>query len=211
MKQSCNIIIQGFGKVGSTIAKILDEQGCKILAVSDSTGGLYSEGGLEIKKIIEWKQKGNQFKNFQSKAIKNVSISEIFNFECDIIIPAAIENQITSKNVDDIKCKIILEGADGPVTSQADKVLNKKSIILVPDILANSGALIVSYFEYIQNINTYFWNLERVNKEMKSILLEAFDKVWNLSKEKKTSLRNAAYMIAIGNVARSHELRGLFP
>jgi len=207
-----NIVIQGFGKVGSVIAKILHEQGCKILAVTDSTGGIYSEKGLEItNKVLKWKQKGNQFKDFKVDGIKNITIPEIFNIKCDILIPAAIENQITSKNVEKINCKIIFEGADGPVTSKADKILNEKGIIVVPDILANSGALIVSYFEYIQGIHAYFWDLERVNREMKTILLEAFEKVWNLSKNQNCSLRNAAYMIAISNVAKSHELRGLFP
>ena len=207
-----NIVIQGFGKVGSVIAKILHEQGCKILAVSDSTGGIYSEKGLEItKNVLKWKQQGNQFKDFKINGIKNITIPEIFNIKCDILIPSAIENQITSKNVDDIDCKIIFEGADGPITSKADKVLNEKGIIVVPDILANSGALVVSYFEYIQSIHAYFWDLERVNREMKTILLEAFEKVWSLSKNQNCSLRNAAYMIAIANVAKSHELRGLFP
>lgn len=207
-----SIVIQGFGKVGSVIAKILYEQGYKILAVSDSTGGIFSKEGLDITNtVLKWKKEEKQFKDLKIDGIKNITIPEIFSIKCDIIIPAAIENQITSKNVDKIDCKIIIEGADGPVTSKADKVLNEKDIIVVPDILANSGALIVSYFEYIQGIHAYFWNLDRVNREMKTILLEAFEKVWNLSKEKDTSLRNAAYMIAISNVAKSHELRGLFP
>ncbi|MFW9771221.1 MAG: Glu/Leu/Phe/Val dehydrogenase [Candidatus Thorarchaeota archaeon] len=208
-----NIVIQGFGKVGSVIAQILYEKGCRILAVSDSTGGLYSEKGLgkNLYDIIEWKQKGNQLKTFKESGINQIGLMDIFKIECDILIPAAIENQITSKNVNDINCKIILEGADGPVTSKADKVLNKKGILVIPDILANSGSMIVSYFEYIQSMHAYFWNLERVNREMKILLIEAFEKVWNLAKQRNTSLRNAAYMIAISNMARSHELRGLFP
>jgi len=210
--ESLKVVIQGFGKVGSVIAKILHKQGCKILAVTDSTGGIYAEKGLELtNNVLKWKQEGKQFKDFKVDGIKNITIPDVFNIKCDILIPAAIENQITSKNVDNINCKIIFEGADGPITSKADKVLNEKGIIVVPDILANSGALIVSYFEYIQSIHAYFWDLERVNREMKNILLEAFEKVWNLSKNQNCSLRNAAYMIAISSVAKSHELRGLFP
>ncbi|MFX0032829.1 MAG: Glu/Leu/Phe/Val dehydrogenase [Candidatus Hodarchaeota archaeon] len=208
-----NIVIQGFGKVGSVIAQILYEKGCRILAVSDSTGGLYSERGLDktLYKIIQWKQDGNGLKSFKGSGIKHIGLMDIFKIECDILIPAAIENQITSKNVNDVNCKIILEGADGPVTSKADKVLDEKGVLVIPDILANSGSMIVSYFEYIQSMHAYFWDLERVNREMKTLLIEAFEKVWNLAKEENTSLRNAAYMIAISNLARSHELRGLFP
>lgn len=208
-----NIVIQGFGKVGTVIAQILYEKGCRILAVSDSTGGLYSEKGLDksLYKIIQWKQEGNQLKDFRQSGIKHLNLMDIFKIKCDILIPAAIENQITSKNVNGVNCKVILEGADGPVTSKADKVLNEKGILVIPDILANSGSMIVSYFEYIQSMHAYFWNLERVNREMKTILMEAFEKVWDLAKEENTSLRNAAYMIAISNMARSHELRGLFP
>jgi len=208
-----NIVIQGFGKVGSVIAQILYEKGCRILAVSDSTGGLYSEQGLDktLYKIIQWKRDGNGLKSFKESGIEHIGLMEIFKIKCDVLIPAAIENQITSKNVNDVNCKIILEGADGPVTSKADKVLDEKGILVIPDILANSGSMIVSYFEYIQSMHAYFWDLERVNREMKTLLIEAFEKVWNLAKEEDTSLRNAAYMIAISNIARSHELRGLFP
>jgi len=209
--KSQKIVIQGFGKVGSVIARILDEHGCKIIAVSDRSGGIHNERGLDIIKLLEWKNSGQSFSDLQIKGSKNISLSELFEIKCDVMIPCAIENQITSKNVDKINCKIILEGANGPVTSKADAVLNKKKILVIPDILANGGAVCVSYFEYIQDIRAYFWKLDRVYREMKTILLEAFDKVWELSKEKNISLRNAAYMIAIYRVSRTHELRGLFP
>ncbi|MFX1357242.1 MAG: Glu/Leu/Phe/Val dehydrogenase [Promethearchaeota archaeon] len=209
--QSLNIVIQGFGKVGLVIAKKLFESGCKIIAISETAGGIYSEKGLNIDKLIEWKEKGELLKDFNDKNLKNITNIELFSIKCDILIPAAIENQITSKNVEKVDCKIILEGADGPVTSKADRILNKKGIMVVPDILASSGDVIVSYFEYIQGIHAYYWDLERVYREMKEILLKTFESVWKLAKEKKISLRNAAYMIAIKKVARTHELRGLFP
>lgn len=209
--KSLNISIQGFGKVGSVIAQKLSEYGCKILAITESAGGIYSESGLNIDKLQEWKEKGKLLKDFKDKDAKSISNPEFFAIKCDVLIPAAIENQITSKNVDNIDCKIILEGANGPVTSKADKVLNDKGIIVVPDILANGGAVLVSYFEYLQGIQAYYWDLDRVYREMKSKLLEAFEAVWKLSKEREVSLRNAAYMIAIARVARTHELRGLFP
>jgi len=209
--KSLRFTIQGFGKVGSVIARKLSEFGCKILAITETAGGIYSETGLNIDKLLEWKEKGKLLKDYKDKDAKPISNLEFFAIKCDVLIPAAIENQITSKNVDNINCKIILEGANGPVTSKADKVLNDKGIMVVPDILANGGAVLVSYFEYLQGIQAYYWDLDRVYKEMKSKLLEAFEAVWKLSQERDVSLRNAAYMIAIARVARTHELRGLFP
>ncbi|TFG01464.1 MAG: Glu/Leu/Phe/Val dehydrogenase [Promethearchaeota archaeon] len=210
--KSFTLAIQGFGKVGSVIAKLLYDSGCKVLAITDSVSGLYSEKGLDIDELIQWKNETNlPFEEYNEKNMHKITNEELFKVKCDILIPAAIENQITSKNVNDINCKIIVEGADGPVTSKADKVLEEKEIIVVPDILANSGSACVSYFEYIQDIHAYFWTLDRVYKEMKRIMLEAFEKVWELSRKKKVSLRNAAYMLAISTVGKTHELRGLFP
>jgi len=210
--KSFTLAIQGFGKVGSVIAKLLHDSGCKVLAITDSVSGLYSEEGLDIDEIIQWKNETNlPFEEYNEKKMQKITNEELFKVKCDILIPAAIENQITSKNVNDINCKIIVEGADGPVTSKADKVLEEKEIIVVPDILANSGSACVSYFEYIQDIHAYFWTLDRVYKEMKRIMLEAFEEVWELSRKKKVSLRNAAYMLAISTVGKTHELRGLFP
>lgn len=210
--KSFSIAIQGFGKVGSVIAKLLYDSGCKILAITESVGGLYSKEGLDVDKLLKWKKDTNRpLEEFADQNLRKITNEELFKIKCDILIPAAIENQITSKNVNDVDCKIIVEGADGPVTSKADKVLEERGIIVVPDILANSGAACVSYFEYIQDIHAYFWTLERVYREMKRIMLEAFEEVWNLSNEKKVSLRNAAYMLAISIVAKTHELRGLFP
>jgi len=210
--KSFTLAIQGFGKVGSVIAKLLHDSGCKVLAITDSVSGLYSEEGLDIDEIIQWKNETNlPFEEYNEKKMQKITNEELFKVKCDILIPAAIENQITSKNVNDINCKIIVEGADGPVTSKADKVLEEKEIIVVPDILANSGSACVSYFEYIQDIHAYFWTLDRVYKEMKRIMLEAFEEVWDLSRKKKVSLRNAAYMLAISTVGKTHELRGLFP
>jgi glutamate dehydrogenase (NAD(P)+) len=210
--KSFSITIQGFGKVGSVIAKLLYDSGCKVLAITESIGGLYSKEGLDIDKLLKWKKDTNRpIEEFKDDNLQRISNEELFRIKCDILIPAAIENQITSKNVNDIDCKIIVEGADGPVTSKADKVLEERGIIVVPDILANSGSACVSYFEYIQDIHAYFWTLERVYREMKRIMLEALEKVWKLSNEKQISLRNAAYMLAISSVAKTHELRGLFP
>ncbi|MFX1304734.1 MAG: Glu/Leu/Phe/Val dehydrogenase [Promethearchaeota archaeon] len=206
-----NIVIQGFGNVGGHIANILYEKGCKIIAVSDITGGLYAEGGLNIKELLEWRDRNNYFKDFQNKNYKFITNEDLLTLKCDILIPAAVENQITQSNAFKINCKIILEGANGPTTPEADNILKKKEIIIVPDILANAGGLCVSYFEYIQDIHSYFWKLDRINQELKNILVSSFEEVYNLSKEKNITLRIAAYIIAISRLARAIELRGIFP
>ncbi|MFX0105913.1 MAG: Glu/Leu/Phe/Val dehydrogenase [Candidatus Hodarchaeota archaeon] len=206
-----NIVIQGFGNVGGHIANILYEKGCNIIAVSDITGGLYAKGGLNIKELLEWRDRNNYFKDFQKINYKFITNKDLLTLKCDILIPAAVENQITQLNAFKINCKIILEGANGPTTPEADEVLKKKEIIIVPDILANAGGLCVSYFEYIQDIHSYFWNLDRINQELKNILVNTFEEVYNLSKEENITLRIAAYMIAISRLARAIELRGIFP
>ena len=208
---SSKVAIQGFGKVGTVVAQILSSVGCKIIAATDSMGGLYSDKGLNINKLISWKQKGNALKDYEGSNIKVISNEELFRTECDILIPAATENQIFSGNANNINCKIILEGANSPTTSQADEILIEKGITVIPDILANAGGLCVSYFEYIQDIHSYFWNLERVNREMKRILLRAFESILNLSSEKEITYRTAAYAIGGERLAKAHELRGLFP
>ena len=208
---SSKVAIQGFGKVGSVVAQILNNVGCKIVAVTDSGGGIYSDKGLNINKLVSWKQQGNPVKKYKENNIKVITSEELFSTPCDILVPAATENQIFSGNANDIDCKIILEGANSPTTSQADAILNEKGITVIPDILANAGGLCVSYFEYIQDIHSYFWNLERVNKEMKRILLRAFESILNLSSKEDISYRASAYAIGAERLAKAHELRGLFP
>ncbi|MFW9824575.1 MAG: Glu/Leu/Phe/Val dehydrogenase [Candidatus Thorarchaeota archaeon] len=208
---SSTVAIQGFGKVGSVVAQILNSVGCRIIAITDSEGGIHSDKGLNINKLISWKQKGNFIKEYEENNHRIITNEELLSTKCDILVPAATENQIFSGNADSINCKIILEGANSPTTSQADEILNEKGIIVIPDILANAGGLCVSYFEYIQDIHSYFWNLERVNSEMKRILVRAFESVINLSREKETSYRTAAYAIGAERLAKAHELRGLFP
>jgi len=208
---SSKVAIQGFGKVGSVVAQILSEVGCKIIAITDSEGGIHSDKGLNINKLISWKQQGNSLKDYKGNNVESITNEALFRTKCDILIPAATENQIFSGNADEIDCNIILEGANSPTTSQADAILNEKGITVIPDILANAGGLCVSYFEYIQDIHSYFWNLERVNSEMRRILLRAFEFVLNISSEKDITYRTAAYAIGGERLARAHELRGLFP
>jgi glutamate dehydrogenase (NAD(P)+) len=209
--KSQKFVIQGFGNVGGNIAKILYENGCKIIAVSDICGGLYAKEGLNINKLLKWRDKNNYLKDFKNGNYKFINNKDILTLKCDVLIPSAIENQITRLNAKRINCKIVLEGANGPTTPEADDILEGNGIIVVPDILANAGGVCVSYFEYIQDIHSYFWNLERINQELKNILVNTFEDVYNLSKEKNVSLRIASYMIAISRLAKAIELRGIFP
>ena len=203
--------IQGFGKVGSIIARKLYQYGSKVIAISEYNGTIFSEKGINIDKLIKWVNSGKQLIDFKDNSVKIIPNNDFFKINCDILIPAATENQITKDNVNDIKCKIILEGANGPTTPEADEILEKRGVPVIPDILANGGGAIVSYFEYVQDINAYYWDLNRVNKELKKIILNTFNDVFSLSRKEKVTLRTAAYMIAVSRVATAVKLRGIFP
>jgi glutamate dehydrogenase (NAD(P)+) len=206
-----SIVIQGFGNVGGTIAQILYDHGCKILAVSDISTAIYSKSGLNVTKLLNWVSQGNYLKDYKEENYQFITNDELLTLKCNVLVPAAIENQITQQNADRINCQIVLEGANGPVIPEADKILFNKGIHVVPDILANSGGVCVSYFEYIQDIHSYFWKLDRINEELKRIIIEAFEETYKISRERKISLRTAAYVIAVSRVARAIELRGIFP
>ena len=206
-----SIVVQGFGNVGGTIAKILYEKGAKIIAISDISGGLYDNEGLDINKLSGWVDQNHLLKDYQEENYKFIPNDKLLNIDCDVLIPAAIENQITLDNADNINCGIVLEGANGPTTPEADKILKERGIVVVPDILANAGGVCVSYFEYIQDIHSYFWKLDRINRELESIMINTFSEVYDLSLKKNVTLRIAAYMIAISRLARAIELRGIFP
>jgi len=205
------IVVQGLGNVGGTIAQLLYDHGCKILAVSDISTAIYNKSGLNVTKLLDWVNQGNYLKDFKEGNYQFISNDELLTLKCDVLVPAAIENQITQQIADRIECKIVLEGANGPTTPEADKILYKKGIHVVPDILANSGGVCVSYFEYIQDIHSYFWKLERINEELKRIIIEAFEETYKISMERKISLRTAAYIIAVSRISKAIELRGIFP
>jgi glutamate dehydrogenase (NAD(P)+) len=209
--QYSKVVIQGFGNVGGNIAQILYEEGIKIIAVSDITGGLYCKEGLEINKLLQWRDNGGYLDEYNDENYEFIDNEELLTINCDILIPAAIENQINISNAEDINCQFIIEGANGPTSPEADEILQQRNIVIVPDILANAGGVCVSYFEYIQDIHSYFWKLERIHHELKNILVTTFDDVYALSKKKRVTLRIAAYMIAIKRLARAIELRGIFP
>lgn len=203
--------VQGMGNVGSISAKLLHKAGIKILAVSDVSGGIYNPNGLDIPAILNFLQakRGNLLKDYNAEGLQRISNQELFEIECTVMVPAALENQINKDNADKIKAKIIVEGANGPTTVEADEILNQKGITIVPDILANSGGVVVSYFEWVQNLQNFYWTEEDVNNKLKQIADRAFDAVWAMSVDKKVSLRTAAYMIAIKRVVDALKLRGI--
>lgn len=206
-----NYVVQGFGNVGGAIVKLLYDDGCKIIAASDISTGIYYARGLDIPKLIEWVRRGHYLKDYKDEKYELISNKELLTSKCDILIPAAVENQITKKNAYNIDCKVILEGANGPTTSEADKILFEKGIQVLPDILTNSGGVCVSYFEYLQDIHSYFWKLDRINEELKQIITEAFEDTYTISQERKISLRTAAHVIAVRRLAKAIKLRGIFP
>ncbi|MBS7655739.1 Glu/Leu/Phe/Val dehydrogenase [Candidatus Bathyarchaeota archaeon] len=207
--KEATVAVQGYGNVGFWTAKILNEMGCKIIAVSDSKGGILNLKGLNPDEVKEHKKKTGSVIGFNgSEAINNEEILEI---DCDILVPAAMENVITRENANRIKAKIISEGANGPTTPEADDILYNKRILAVPDILANSGGVTVSYFEWVQNLNRDRWSEEEVNRRLEERMVKAFKEVLEISEREKVSMRTAAYMLAINRVVDAHVKLGLFP
>jgi glutamate dehydrogenase/leucine dehydrogenase len=203
------VAVQGFGNVGWNAAKISYDMGCKIVAVSDSAGGIYCQEGLSPYKVSEHKSKTGSVINY--KGCKNITNEELLETKCDILIPAALENQITKANADKIKAKIVAEGANGPTTQEADKALFEKDIQLVPDILANSGGVTASYFEWVQNLTREHWTLEDVNRKLENKMVKAFNDVYKMAKKEESDLRTSALILGVGRVAEAIKTLGLWP
>jgi glutamate dehydrogenase/leucine dehydrogenase len=201
--------VQGFGNVGTWAASLLEERGVKIVAISDISGAYFNESGINISKAIEYRAANNGTLEGFGGAEK-INGDEILLLDVDVLVPAAVEDVITTKNVDRIKAKLIVEGANGPTSAKADKVINDKGILAVPDILANAGGVTVSYFEWVQNRLGYKWTAERVNRRSDRIMKDAFNKVYATAKEYNVSLRIAAYIVAIDKVAKTYKFRGGF-
>ena len=200
------VAIQGFGNVGGGLALLLFKAGYKVVAVSDSRGGVYDENGLNIEELMEHKKKTGSVQDF--KKAKNITNEELLELDVDVLVPAALEDQITGENADRIKAKIVLELANGPTTPEADEILSKKGVFLIPDILANAGGVSVSYLEWVQNRQGYYWTEEEVNEKLKQIMTNAFKSVFEIHKEKDVDMRTAAYILAIQRVSKAQELRG---
>lgn len=206
------VVIQGMGNVGSIAAKLIHQEGAKIIAVSDVSAAIYHPDGLNIPAILSYLAvKGNLLIDYPDAGIQKICNSELLILETDILIPAALENQITSENAADIKANIIVEAANGPTTVAADEILDKKGIIVVPDILANAGGVVVSYFEWVQNIQSLVWDEDEINQTLNRIMCKAFEEVYVLHNEKEISLRTAAYATALKKLVKAKNIRGIFP
>jgi glutamate dehydrogenase/leucine dehydrogenase len=201
--------IQGFGNAGSIAAELLHKIGMKVIAVSDSRGGILNPKGLDIPKVLAHKQKTGSVMRFPGA--KPVSSEDVLELECDVLIPAALENQITLANAHRIRAKIVAEAANGPTTPGADHILHEKGVFLLPDILANAGGVTVSYFEWVQDLQELFWDVEEVHRKMEKIMGKAFTDVHNSAKEYKVDMRTGAYILAIDRVAKAMESRGIWP
>ena len=206
--EKTRVAIQGFGNVGSHTAKFLHEAQCKIVAISDVSGGYYRPDGLDVPAMLRYaRENAGSLKGYTEAEV--ISNSELLELDVELLIPAALGNVLTAENAPRVKAAMIVEGANGPTEPAADEIFDKRGIIVLPDILANAGGVTVSYFEWAQNRQHYQWGLNRVRQELDRVLSEAFEHVWTLSVERKVSLRTAAYLLAIGRVGRSTILGGI--
>ncbi|MCX8191716.1 MAG: Glu/Leu/Phe/Val dehydrogenase, partial [Nitrososphaerales archaeon] len=204
--KNATVAIQGYGNVGSYAALILKEMGAKIVAISDSKGGIYSKNGINPQIALSHKQKTGSVVGLEG--CESISNEELLTLECDVLIPAALENVITKSNASNIKAKIIVEGANGPTTTEADEILNANKVLVVPDILANAGGVTVSYFEWVQNLSRESWSEEVVNSKLEEKIVKAFHHVYKWSQERKESMRKAALAVAVSRVAEAMKTFG---
>ncbi|NLI61459.1 MAG: Glu/Leu/Phe/Val dehydrogenase [Clostridiales bacterium] len=209
--KGAKVAVQGAGNVGGTAAKLLYREGCKVVALSDVSGGIYLEEGLNVEEIMDFltAQRGRLLKDYDAPGLTRISNEELLLQDVDILIPAALENQITEEIAPRIKAKIIVEGANGPTTVGGDKILEDNGIVVVPDILANSGGVTVSYFEWVQNLQSFRWEEEEINERLENIMTKAFDEVWSAAEKTATTLRMGAYMVAVDRIVTASKMRGI--
>jgi glutamate dehydrogenase (NAD(P)+) len=203
------VAVQGFGNAGSIAARLVADEGATVIAVSDSTGGIHNPAGLDIHKVIAWKKEHGTVQGFPGAA--DVTNAEVLEVDCDILIPAALENQITSRNAGQIKARIVAEAANGPTTPDADVELYRRGVFLIPDILCNAGGVTVSYFEWVQDLNRDHWSEGIVNAKLKEIMVRSFNEVIETAQREECDNRTAAYLLAVQRVADATAMRGLYP
>jgi len=203
--------VQGYGNVGSVAATLAHELGCKVVAVSDITGGRYNPKELNIPEITKHVENNRVLEGYEEPGADNISNADLLTLDVDLLIPAALQNQITKDNAANIRAKFIVEAANGPTTAEADKILGENGILVVPDILANAGGVICSYFEWVQNLQNFYWSEEEVNSRLDNIMTHNFAEVWDFAHEKDLSLRTGAYILGVKRVVDAIKLRGIFP
>jgi len=214
------VVVQGCGNVGGAAARLLHEAGCKVIAISDSQGGIYNPKGLDIPAVLKHKSATGGIVDMfarltDAKGLRTnvdfISNAELLELNCTVLLPAALENQITLENATRIKARIITEGANGPTTTAADRILCDRGIFLVPDILANAGGVTVSYFEWVQDLQAFFWKENEVNDRLREIMVSSFEEVLATAQEYNTDMRTAAYVLAVNRVSSAGLQRGIYP
>ena len=208
-----DVAVQGMGNVGSITAKLLHQEGMKVVAVSDVSGGVYKKDGLDIPAILAYlgKDRKNLLSGYEKEGMTRITNEELLELPVTVLVPAALENQINGTNADKIQAKLIVEAANGPTAAEADPILNEKGVVIVPDILSNAGGVVVSYFEWVQNIQSVSWTEEEVNAKLERIMNNSFDAVYNIAQEKKVPLRTGAYLIAVDRVVKAKKARAIWP
>ena len=207
--EGLRVAVQGFGNVGSFFSRFVAERGGTVVAVSDSSGGRYNAAGIDVAAAIAFKREGGPLSQLRSgDAITN---EELVELECDVFAPCALEQVVTRENADRVQAKVVVEGANGPVTPDADDILEANGVLILPDVLANAGGVVVSYFEWVQGLQEYFWKEDEVNARLREIVTRAFDETWVTRRERGTSMRMAAYGLAVQRVAEATVTRGLYP
>jgi glutamate dehydrogenase (NAD(P)+) len=207
--EGARIAVQGFGNVGGIAARLYQEAGAKVVAVQDHTGTLYKESGIDAVALLDHVAKHGGVGGY-AEADK-IADEDFWSIESDILIPAALENQITEKNAAKIRTKIIVEGANGPTTTAADDILHDKGVLVIPDVVANAGGVTVSYFEWVQDFSSFFWTEDEINERLERVMREAFAAVWQVASEQKVSVRTAAFIVACKRILQAREMRGLYP
>jgi glutamate dehydrogenase/leucine dehydrogenase len=203
------VAVQGFGNAGSIAAQLISQEGATVVAVSDSSGGIHNPGGLDIGRVINWKKEHGTVQGLPGAS--DITNAEILEIECDILIPAALENQITSRNAANIRARLIAEAANGPTTPEADIELHRAGKFMIPDILCNAGGVTVSYFEWVQDLNRDHWSESVVNAKLKEIMVKAFAETLAIARRDQIDMRTAAYLLAVQRVADATSMRGLYP
>jgi len=207
--EGATLAVQGFGQVGSQCAALLGALGMKVLAVSDSRGGVYNGAGLDLPALHAHRREGGRVSDFTGG--EHISNAELLALDVDVLVPAAVQSQITMANVESVRARVIAEGANAPVTPDAEDTLDERGVLIIPDILANAGGVIVSYFEWVQDLQAFFWDSGEVNSRLEQIMSRAYSQVRDRAKEKHVCLRDAAYQIAVQRVAAATQVRGIFP
>jgi glutamate dehydrogenase (NAD(P)+) len=206
--RGARVAVQGFGNVGSVAARLFQEAGAIVVAVQDHKVSLYDPAGLDVPAMIEHASHGGTIDGFRAEKI---SSEQFWQVDCDILIPAALEGQITAKNAPQIKARMVIEGANGPTTPEADDILRERNILVAPDVIANAGGVTVSYFEWVQDFSSFFWTEEEINQRLVRIMQEAFRAIWQVAQDNKVTLRTAAFIVACTRILQAREMRGLYP